>query len=33
MHDRRVQPHHPTEAARVAGDALVYDVGSTGRFL
>lgn len=27
-HDGRLAPHHPTEAARVEGDQLVYDVGS-----
>jgi uncharacterized protein (DUF488 family) len=26
MHDGRIASHHPTDAARVAGDDLVYDV-------
>jgi uncharacterized protein (DUF488 family) len=29
MHDGRLTPHAPTEGVRVAGDALVYDVGIT----
>ena len=31
MHDGRLTPHAPTEGVRVAGDALVYDVGITER--
>ena len=29
MHDGRHTPHVPTEGVRLAGDALVYDVGIT----
>jgi uncharacterized protein (DUF488 family) len=29
MHDGRVTPHVPTEGVRLAGDSLVYDVGTT----
>jgi len=29
MHDRRATPHVPTEGVRLAGRALVYDVGIT----
>ncbi|MGH9040336.1 MAG: DUF488 family protein [Acidimicrobiia bacterium] len=30
MPDGRIAPHRPTDAARVEGDELVYDVGRTG---
>ncbi|MGH9034208.1 MAG: DUF488 family protein [Acidimicrobiia bacterium] len=33
MPDGRLAPHRPTEAARVEGGGLVYDVGETGRLL
>ena len=29
MHDRRMTSHTPTEGGRLAGDALIYDVGVT----
>ncbi len=29
MHDGRLTPHVPTQGVRLAGDALVYDVGIT----
>ena len=29
MHNGRLTPHAPTAGVRVAGDALVYDVGIT----
>ncbi|PZS18237.1 MAG: hypothetical protein DLM54_08670 [Acidimicrobiales bacterium] len=29
MHDGRLSPHAPTDGVRLAGDALVYDVGIT----
>lgn len=33
MHDGRARPHIPTEAARVEGARLVYDIGSMGTLL
>jgi len=32
MHDGRQTPHVPTEGVRLAGDALVYDAGTTPPF-
>jgi uncharacterized protein (DUF488 family) len=33
FHDGRLEPHRPTEAARVEAGRLVYDLGQTARLL